>query len=338
MNGDLISIIVPVYKVEKYLSRCLESIVNQTYKNLEIILIDDGSPDNSGKICDEYAEKDSRIKVIHKENSGVSSTRNLGLKKATGDYISFIDSDDWIEFDMYEKMIEVINKENVDLVKCSYIYEYDESSKKIENLYSESKCIDLKNNKKSYIDFIFEGNTLPAMWTFLIKRERIDEISLKFDENLIVGEDLIFVLNLICHCNSIYILNEHLYHYFIHEQSAMNSKEKMVRNARNFLSLYTKMEQLFEKSNIYDEEYKEKLARYIFYRIYVRISEIAVEAKKRDIIKEFLYNDTFKKLVKNLHKTKLSFWGRKFSQLAIKQNIVGYYGFCYIYEFLKKCR
>ncbi|HJA50079.1 MAG TPA: glycosyltransferase, partial [Candidatus Fusicatenibacter intestinipullorum] len=94
-----ISVIIPVYNVEKYLKRCLDSVINQTYKNLEIILIDDGSTDNSGKICDEYAQKDERIIVIHKENGGVSSARNKGLDICIGDYISFIDSDDWINLE-----------------------------------------------------------------------------------------------------------------------------------------------------------------------------------------------------------------------------------------------
>ena len=94
---DLISVIVPVYNVEKYLNKCIDSIINQTYKNLEIILVDDGSQDSSGKICDEYTKKDNRIKVIHKENGGVSSARNIGLNNATGEWIAFIDADDWVD-------------------------------------------------------------------------------------------------------------------------------------------------------------------------------------------------------------------------------------------------
>ena len=100
MNEPLVSVIVPVYKVEKYLDKCIESIVGQTYENLEIILVDDGSPDNCPTMCDEWAQKDSRIKVIHKENGGLSSARNAGLDACTGDYIGFVDSDDWIEPDM----------------------------------------------------------------------------------------------------------------------------------------------------------------------------------------------------------------------------------------------
>ena len=112
----LVSVIIPVYKVEKYIRRCIESVQNQTYKNLEIILVDDGSPDNSGAICDEYAEKDTRIKVIHKENGGVSSARNAGLKKAQGDYIGWVDSDDSIEPDYIDKLIYSAVKSQAEIV------------------------------------------------------------------------------------------------------------------------------------------------------------------------------------------------------------------------------
>ena len=118
--NDLISIIVPVYKAEKYLRRCVDSILAQTYQNIEVLLIDDGSPDNSGEICDEYAEKDSRVRVFHKPNGGVSSARNLGLKEAKGDYIGFVDADDYIDKTMYEVLLCNLIKENSDISICSY--------------------------------------------------------------------------------------------------------------------------------------------------------------------------------------------------------------------------
>ena len=115
---DLISVIVPVYKVEKYLDKCIESIVNQTYKNLEIILVDDGSPDNCGAMCDEWAEKDGRIKVIHKKNGGLSDARNAGMAVATGEWIGFVDSDDWIEPQMYQYLHEAITTTDSDIAEC----------------------------------------------------------------------------------------------------------------------------------------------------------------------------------------------------------------------------
>ena len=116
MNENrVISVIVPVYNVEKYLDKCVDSIVNQTYKNLEIILVDDGSPDNCPKMCDAWVEKDSRIKVIHKENGGVSSARNAGLKASCGEYIGFVDSDDFIQPDMFEQLLGAYDKESIEL-------------------------------------------------------------------------------------------------------------------------------------------------------------------------------------------------------------------------------
>ena len=118
MENPLISVIVPIYNVEEYLNRCVESIVNQTYQKLEIILVDDGSPDNCPRMCDDWAKKDSRIKVIHKENGGLSDARNAGMKITTGEYISFIDSDDYIETCMIEILYEAIKKYDCDIASC----------------------------------------------------------------------------------------------------------------------------------------------------------------------------------------------------------------------------
>ena len=128
---DLISVIVPIYNVEEYLPRCIDSIINQTYKNLEIILVDDGSPDNCPKICDEYAKKDTRIKVIHKQNGGVSSARNAGLDNATGSYISFVDSDDWIDQKLYELLVNVATKNQSEMVCSGFVDCYVDSNKQI---------------------------------------------------------------------------------------------------------------------------------------------------------------------------------------------------------------
>ena len=118
----LISVIVPIYGVEKYLNKCVESLVNQTYSNLEIVLVDDGSPDNCGKICDEWAEKDTRIKVVHKENGGLSDARNAGLAVATGAYVSFIDSDDYVELTFIEKLYTALSQNNADIAECATRY------------------------------------------------------------------------------------------------------------------------------------------------------------------------------------------------------------------------
>lgn len=113
-----VSVIVPVYNVEKYLARCVDSITSQTYENLDIILVDDGSTDNSGRICGEYAKKDTRIRVIHQKNKGASAARNCGITAASGNYIGFIDSDDWIDKDMYELLVNTAIEHHADIVRC----------------------------------------------------------------------------------------------------------------------------------------------------------------------------------------------------------------------------
>lgn len=113
-----LSVIVPIYNVEKFLRRCIDSIINQSYSNLEIILVDDGSTDKSGRICDEYSKIDLRIKVVHLDNGGVSRARNIGISLSTGEYLSFVDSDDYISSEMYEKMIYILENENLEIVSC----------------------------------------------------------------------------------------------------------------------------------------------------------------------------------------------------------------------------
>lgn len=130
--NELISIIIPVYNVEKYIGKCIDSLIKQKYDNLEIILIDDGSSDNSGEICDKYAKKDKRIKVIHKKNSGQADSRNIGISKASGKYIGFVDSDDYIDKDYYNRLYKTLVKNNADVVTCKYQNVYNDDYRKEE--------------------------------------------------------------------------------------------------------------------------------------------------------------------------------------------------------------
>ena len=170
---ELISVIVPVYNVEKYLERCVKSIQNQTYKKLEIILVDDGSPDNCGKMCDEYAESDSRIRVIHKANGGLSDARNVGIEASKGDYLMFIDSDDWIDEKMVEVLYHTLNQYEADIAECSY-----------RNLYAD--CIIEETNCTGNVvtgDNIFALEAMldwkyfkPNAWNKLYKRSVIGDV------------------------------------------------------------------------------------------------------------------------------------------------------------------
>ena len=166
MSQPLVSIIVPIYKVEPYLRRCLDSIVNQSYTNLEIILVDDGSPDNCPQICDEYASKDNRIKVIHKKNGGLSDARNAGLDICKGEYISFVDSDDWVDEKYIETLLDLAIKENVDIaigehekkIRDSAFFKKKHSSKK--NIGFAISTKNFISKKYSFIH-TFLGKNIP---------------------------------------------------------------------------------------------------------------------------------------------------------------------------------
>ena len=166
MENDLISIIIPVYNVEKYINKCLESVINQTYRNLEIILVDDGSEDKSGKICEEISIKDNRIRVIHKENGGLSDARNIGLDNSNGEYIAFIDSDDFIERDMIEFLYYNINKYDADISICSnYIFDEEEC---IDN---STKEIKVYNRLEILKEVLLDEKIRSYAWNKMYKRD-----------------------------------------------------------------------------------------------------------------------------------------------------------------------
>ena len=207
----LISVIIPVYNVAEYLPQCLESVCTQTYQNLEILLVDDGSTDGSGRICDEWKSRDSRINVIHKENGGVSSARNEGLKMSKGDFIGFVDSDDWIEADMYEKLMKIIGTS--DAVTCGYMdYPYgDEDAPVPKGTKNLAPC--------SYPDAIialFERNGyFTTLWSKLFRRSVVfrNEKYIPLDISLSFGEDEVWLCRVLKRCSSIAFVPEPLYHW-----------------------------------------------------------------------------------------------------------------------------
>ena len=181
MKGK-ISVIIPVYKVEPYLDKCIQSVVNQSYKNLEIILVDDGSPDNCPLMCDEWAKRDSRIKVIHKKNGGLSSARNAGLDIAEGDYIAFVDSDDWLDLSMYNDMMNIIENYDVDFV-AGKINCYIEKENIYKSFMEYHDCYIIKTDqilkKEQYQKMILSKQIESASWNKLYKRPLIDKLRFK---------------------------------------------------------------------------------------------------------------------------------------------------------------
>lgn len=207
---SLISIIVPIYNVEKYLERCLNSIRNQTYSVLEIILVNDGSPDESYKIMDKHALEDERIKIITKENGGLSSARNAGIKAATGDYIAFIDSDDWIEDNMFEKLHHSIQINQSDISVCDVRTEYEDGTLKAYLLQGKGypDCIDTSVHKDAFMAFdCFACNKL-------FKRDLFTKYNIEFPQGLLY-EDIGTFPRLFFRSDKISIVREHLYHYIV---------------------------------------------------------------------------------------------------------------------------
>lgn len=204
----LISVIVPVYKVEKYLDRCVNSIVNQSYSDLEIILVDDGSPDNCGNLCDEWAMKDNRIKVIHKRNGGLSDARNAGIKAATGQYIGFVDSDDWIQIDMYKDLLEAIERDNTELAVTGIVRIY-------ENNYTHKQCVSdheyIIENDEIIRQYLEQKTFSTAAW------DKLYLSSLFENRRFPVGkqyEDAPVIFDILCSINKLSIVGKPQYYYF----------------------------------------------------------------------------------------------------------------------------
>ncbi|MBE6534229.1 MAG: glycosyltransferase [Ruminococcaceae bacterium] len=211
-----ISVIVPVYNVEKYISSCLDSILSQTHTDLEIICVNDGSTDSSGQILDEYAKKDSRIKVFHKENGGVSSARNLALENATGEYIGFVDSDDYIAPDMYSSLLSNIVDNNADIAECgiAYVTENGDAKNGVSKVYSLSE-------QKQILKAFFLKDMGIVIWNKIFKSEIVN--NQRFNENYKIGEDSLFLYNCLKDANKIVGIDTVGYYYLQRESSVMHN-------------------------------------------------------------------------------------------------------------------
>lgn len=219
-DSVLISVIVPVYNVEKYLDKCIKSIVDQTYSNLEIILVDDGSKDNSLEICKKWKKKDKRIKVYHQQNMGVSRARNKGIDIAKGDYISFIDSDDMIDKNLYESFIEEYKK-NVDIIRFRCQTHYGKY--KIDSLLMQEGEFSFKQNETLKYDMFFHKHSFGSVCFSIFNKNVISTI--RFEEKYKYGEDYLFYFKVLQNCKNIYISNQILYHYLINDFSATRKRD-----------------------------------------------------------------------------------------------------------------
>lgn len=268
MDNKLVTIIVPVYNVEKYLSKCLDSIVNQTYSNLEIILVDDGSKDNSGNICDYYAKNDVRIKTVHIDNAGVSNARNIGLNLSLGDFILFLDSDDYVELDMVEQMINIFNKYNVDIVMCNFYWEYNGALKR-NKISNTSFIIDSRN----FINSISSENSYGGyLWNKMYKREILfnNQKLIQFDTNVLIMEDFLFNCELYDNIKKVACLDNCFNYYVQRKTSALGNRS--LNKDKNALCSIIRIINFLEKNNFNINLYYK--LRFIIESSYIRYKDI----------------------------------------------------------------
>ena len=286
----MISIIVPVYNVEKYINKCVNSILNQTYKDLEIILVDDGSSDNCSEICDEFAKTDSRIKVVHKKNGGLMSARQAGLKEASGDYIGFVDGDDWIEPDMYQLFNDAVQKYHPDMVISEFFFD---SGKKV--VKSNQNLVKPYFNKNEMINEIYPEmlykppyynfGVFPCCWAKLFRKELLESCLFRVPEQIKIGEDSAFTYPCLVRANSVAFVDKSCYHYMNNAGSITKSYDSDMENT--ILIPYEVLKQEFSNA---DYDFSSALNYYLFYLIefVIRNEESHSNLKSPKQIKETL--------------------------------------------------
>lgn len=235
MNQPLVSVVIPIYNVEKYLDRCITSVVNQTYGNLEIILVDDGSPDNCSEMCDKWAKKDSRIKVIHKQNAGLGMARNTGIENSCGKYIFFFDSDDYVDVSTVEKCVDEILKNNSDAVIYGRYDVYDDGRREEQKVNAAERYFNTASIRNKLLpgmftyDMGFGVSSCSKMFNADIIRSR----NLRFrSETEIISEDAFFILEFFSEINSATVIPDMLYYYCKRDNSLTRSfkKDRQIRN------------------------------------------------------------------------------------------------------------
>ncbi|MGD6889795.1 glycosyltransferase [Bacillus mobilis] len=296
----LISLIVPIYNVEGFLPRCLDSIIKQEYQNLEIVLVNDGSTDRSGRICDQYAEKDERFIVFHKDNGGVSSARNVGLNKANGNYIGFVDPDDWIEPNMISKLYELIIQYKAEIAMCGYV-------KEDVNGLPLSKPIELSTeilNKEEILNSILNPSGFRGfLCNKLFSVDLFQKKQIYLDEEIHFCEDLLFCCQAILNAKQVVYDSTPYYHYIIHDSNASKS---------NFsLKKLTALDSLENIVKLLGDQKGVRLEQYKNYYMHLNISLLMNgihEGKIRKQDKE--------KLRENLYKFKISDLTSKFVKFS----------------------
>ena len=286
-----ISVIIPIYNTKKELKRCLESILNQQYKNIELVCVDDGSTDGSEKLLDIYAQNDKRIVAIHQENKGESNARNVGLRHTSGEYIAFCDCDDWIDTDMYSIMVEEIEKNDLDMVAASWYKETKEKSIVVENELTVSDDIFGRKQLLKYVYMRDSYRGFAYIWDKIYKKDvLLDEDGewIKFDESIRLGGDVIYLAQAALNISKAKYINRAFYHY--NQREASGSHTKDVEKLKDWIKSYEIVIKLFQNEGI-DEKIISFVKRFLAYHS-SNATEIAIECN--DIIAKKYFQSIMK--------------------------------------------
>ena len=304
-----LSVIIPVYNAEKWISETLDSIVNQTYKDIEIIVVDDGSSDNSLAIVNGYAERDDRIKIISKKNGGVSSARNVGIENATGDYVAFIDADDYVELDAYEKLIKRHEECGADITFCSFVrffpngktlYMRENSLKRLCENPGDIQYFFLYTEPEVRDGVLYTDDIHGAIWRSIFRRDIIVDNDIRFPTDMRFAEDMVFILKYLQYCKKAEWVEEYLLWY------RANTKPAGYHNLKeNNMSLLRYQKAILEANNYYSRKRKKQLAAYLSCQTYFWIinEEYVFKPEAPLVMKQYTKEKEFRRLL-----TVYSFW------------------------------
>lgn len=317
-----VSVIVPVYNVDKYLDKCIVSLINQTLDEIEIIIVNDGSTDSSKQIAMSYKEKyPNKIVYLEKQNGGLSDARNYGIPYATGEYIAFLDSDDYVELDMYEKMYNIAQKENSDMVECDFIWEYPDKTKiDVGTIY---------NGKKEMI-----VNARVVAWNKLIKKSILDEAKIEYPKGLRY-EDVEFFYKMVPFYNKVSFVKEPLVHYIQRSNSISNSQNE---RTKEIFTVLNNVIEYYKENSLY-EEYKTELeytyARLLLCSSLFRMVKISDKKVRNELLKQTWDNlnnkfpDWKKNSILNDNKSKKNKYMKSVNSFTFKI-------YCKIFRIIKK--
>lgn len=347
MDEHKISIIVPVYNVEKYLSKCLDSLIGQTYKNIEIICVNDGSPDSCDEILDNYSKNDNRIRIITKKNEGLSAARNDALKICTGQYVMFVDSDDWIDTDMCEVMYKTVVENQADVCMCCYTKEFGNNSS-VESIFGHDIVLEGEEFREKFYRRLFglcgeelrnpeKCDSIVSAWMQLFKREIVSDVEF-IDTKIIGTEDLMFQIIAYRNCKKFVYIDKPMYHYLKINQSSLTSLYKP--------NLYWQREKMFDLIDkvIYEDKLPETYKNALSNRIALNIIGMGLNErysdknilKKAEAMKNILKSKRYKEAFRRLDYSYFPVVWRIFflmcrMRLALPLTIM-----FYIIEFLRK--